>query len=61
MFDVSVSDGNGMSYQVNSIFNFSTNWVADKACQQVAQAFVPAVQNLIKDIVSKPEFKSLKI
>ena len=59
MFDVSVSDEDGMSYQVNSIFNFSTNWVADKACQQVAQAFVPAVQNLIKDIVANPKFKAL--
>jgi hypothetical protein len=60
MFDVIVSDNSGNSYKVKSLFDFSTNWFADKACQQVAQAFVPAVQNLIKDIISHPKFKSLK-
>ncbi len=60
MFDVNVSNERGISYKVNSVFLFSTNWVADKACQQVAQAFVPAVQNLIKDIVSNPKFNELK-
>ena len=60
MFNVDVSNSAGVSYKVNSVFEFSTNWVADKACQQVAQAFVPAVQNLIKDIVSNEKFKELK-
>ena len=46
-------------YQVKSIYEFSTNWVGDKACQQVAQAFEPAVEKLIKKIVEHPEFPSL--
>lgn len=58
MFEVKVSSKNS-TYIVNSVFPFSTNFVADKACQQVAQAFQPAVQQLIKDIVSNPAFKSL--
>ncbi len=59
VFDVKVSSGNS-SFIVNSEYPFSTNWVADKACQQVAQAFQPAVQKLIRDIVSNPAFKDLK-
>ena len=51
----SVSEG----YEVKSRHEFSTNWVADKACQQVAQAFEPAVEELIEKIVEHPGFKSL--
>ncbi|WP_413663628.1 hypothetical protein ACJJI3_18565 [Microbulbifer sp. ZKSA004] len=54
---ISSSSHNG--YQVESIYPFSTNWVADKACQQVAQAFQPAVSDLINKIVTHPEFSSL--
>ncbi|MEH6343864.1 MAG: hypothetical protein V7785_02165 [Bermanella sp.] len=56
IFSVNVSSDTGSAYTLSSIYPFSTNWVADKACQQVAQAFVPAVQNLIKDIISHPQF-----
>ncbi|HEY0913936.1 MAG TPA: hypothetical protein VGE22_03605, partial [Solimonas sp.] len=46
-------------YTVESQHEFSTNWVADKACQQVAQAFPPAVQQLIFKVVSDPRLKNL--
>jgi hypothetical protein len=46
-------------YEVESSHEFSTNWVADKACQQVAQAFEPAVEELIEKIVEHPGFRSL--
>jgi hypothetical protein len=48
-------------FSVDSQHEFSTNWVADKACQQVAQAFGPAVQDLINKIVSHPQFKLLAL
>jgi len=51
----SVSQG----YVVEAIHEFSTNWVADKACQQVAQAFEPAVESLISKIVNHADFKGL--
>lgn len=53
----SISEG----YTVESLYEFSTNWVADKACQQVAQAFEPAVEDLIAKIVTHPGFRSLVI
>lgn len=59
VFDVTVSNNGATSYPVRSEYAFSTNFVADKASQQVAQAFVPAVQQLIKDIITHPKFKEL--
>lgn len=55
------SKANPEGFLVDSQHEFSTNWVADKACQQVAQAFGPAVQDLISKIVSHPQFKSLAL
>ncbi|QFT53330.1 hypothetical protein [Microbulbifer sp. THAF38] len=54
-----ISSSSNKGYKVESIYPFSTNWVADKACQQVAQAFQPAVSDLINKIVTHPEFSSL--
>ncbi|NVK21184.1 MAG: hypothetical protein HWD86_01580 [Kangiellaceae bacterium] len=56
-FNVTISNGEDITFDVESTYDFSTNWVADKACQQVAQAFVPAVQQLIFDIISHASFK----
>jgi hypothetical protein len=58
-FELTASSSNGKSMTVKSRHEFSTNWVADKACQQVAQAFSPAVQALISDLVKSPEFATL--
>lgn len=48
-------------FLVESKTDLSTNWVASKACQQVAQAFGPALQDLIQKIVSHPQFKALAL
>ncbi|MAM88773.1 MAG: hypothetical protein CME36_15820 [unclassified Hahellaceae] len=56
---LAVSTKEESGYTVESIHEFSTNWVADKACQQVAQAFAPAVQSLISKLVSDPRFQTL--
>ena len=53
------SASNPGGFTVQSTHEFSTNWVADKACQQVAQAFGPALQELIFKIVSHPQFKEV--
>ena len=59
VFNLTVKGADSSSVGVNSTHEFSTNWVADKACQQVAQAFSPAVQKLIGDVIKNPEFKNL--
>ncbi len=56
---LAVSSNTNPGYAVDSAYEFSANWVAFRACQQVAQAFVPAVQQLISQVVSDPRFKQL--
>jgi hypothetical protein len=58
MLTLKLSSGDA-SYTTLTEHPFSTNYFGDKACQQVAQAFVPAVQQLIRDVVASPRFKSL--
>lgn len=44
---------------VETKYNFTTSYIAEYACQNAAQAFVPAVQSLISAILAKPEFIKL--
>lgn len=53
------SNKNPEGFMVETQHEFSTNWVADKACQQVAQAFGPALQDLIGKVVAHPMFKTM--
>lgn len=47
------------SLNITSVYPFESYFVADKACQAVAQAFQPAVQKAIQDTITNPQFKSL--
>jgi hypothetical protein len=58
-FALTVSNNKGKSTSINTVHSFSGSFVADKACQEVAQAFGPAVQQLIGELVRKPEFRAL--
>jgi hypothetical protein len=49
------SDG----FTVNTTYNFKTSYTAYKACENVADAFAPAVQQLISDIIAHPDFDKL--
>lgn len=44
-------------YTVKSIYHYSTNVIADIACTEVAQAFVPATQQFLKTLYVNPHFK----
>ena len=46
-------------YSVSTKYNFDTSFDAISACKNVADAFAPAVQELIKQAVAHPEFKNL--
>ena len=59
VFELTASSTTDESLNITSKHEFSTNWVADKACQQVAQEFSPAVQLLIRDLITNPKFKDL--
>ena len=58
-FTLKATSSNSHSVIVNTTHEFSGSFIADKACQEVAQEFVPAVQHLIKDLVTNPEFHTL--
>lgn len=56
---LTVANNKSQSFTTKSTYPFSGSFVADKACQEVAQAFSPAVQKLIEDIVSNLQFATL--
>ncbi len=58
-FTLVVTNSRGESFTAQSIFGFSGSFVADKACQEVAQAFAPAVQQLVGDVVRNPQFRQI--
>ncbi|OBU15046.1 hypothetical protein AYY19_00230 [Photobacterium aquimaris] len=54
-----VSSDNGVSYPISVKHEFDTSWSAAGACENVANAFGPTTQELIKEIVSNPKFALL--
>lgn len=46
-------------YTVSVKYPFETSWTAAGACKNVADAFGPAVQELLKQVVTNPGFPSL--
>lgn len=45
--------------KVTQHYEFNSGYGADTACKQTAEAYLPAVQDLIGQIVRAPEFKGL--
>jgi hypothetical protein len=56
---MSVKSNNSVGYTVNVNYPFDTSWTAVSACQNVANAFAPAVQPLLRQVVTHPQFASL--
>ncbi|MBB5460714.1 hypothetical protein [Paraburkholderia sp. Cpub6] len=46
-------------YTVSIKYPFETSWIAMEACKNTANAFSPAVQELIKQVVTNPQFAAL--
>ncbi|MGO4808334.1 hypothetical protein AB4156_01865 [Cupriavidus sp. 2MCAB6] len=46
-------------YKVSVKYPFDTSWTAAGACKNVADAFGPAVQELLKQVVTSPQFPAL--
>lgn len=46
-------------YTVSVKYPFDTSWTAAGACRNVADAFGPAVQELLKQVVTNPQFSTL--
>ena len=57
--DVTLTSSNGKSMSVAEHYEFESGYMGDTACKQTAEAFMPAVQNLIGKIVRSPAFREL--
>ncbi len=57
--DVTVTSSNGKSMTAAEHYEFQSGFVADTACKQTSEAYMPAVQNLIGKVVRSPDFKGL--
>lgn len=54
-----VMSSNGKSTYIVEHYEFNSGFVADTACKQTAEAYFPAVQNLIGKLIRSPEFVGL--
>jgi hypothetical protein len=56
---LTVNSSNGKSMSVSETYPYTTSFFGETACNQTAQALMPAVQNLVGKIVRAPEFVNL--
>ncbi|OLO10358.1 hypothetical protein BTW10_15040 [Chromohalobacter japonicus] len=56
---LTVDSSNGESMSVSETYDYTTSFYGETACNQTAQALVPAVQNLVGKVVRSPEFTKL--
>jgi hypothetical protein len=54
-----LKSSNGKSISATETYNFNSGFVADTACKQTAEAFLPATQNLLTKLIKNPDFKAL--
>lgn len=53
---LTVKSSNGKSMVVKEDYSYTSSWYGETACNQTAQALMPAVQNLVGKIVRSNEF-----
>jgi curli biogenesis system outer membrane secretion channel CsgG len=51
-----ISSNKSAGYSVKTRFEFETSWMAGIACKNLVDAYGPAVQRLISEIVDHPDF-----
>ncbi|WP_395681607.1 hypothetical protein [Inquilinus sp.] len=56
---LTLKSSNGRSLAVTEHYVFTSSWFGETACNQTAQAMMPAVQNLIGKAVKSPQFRGL--
>lgn len=59
MMRLTMSAPGATPFTVENTYSFSTNFIADQACAQVAQALLPATQDLYHKLFAQPQFQSL--
>jgi hypothetical protein len=56
---IDLKSSNGKQVSASETYTFNSGFVADTACKQTAEAFLPATQNLIAKLIKNPGFKAL--
>ena len=56
---LTLKSSNGKSMSASENFAYTSSFYGETACNQTAQALMPAVQNLVGKVVRSPEFNSL--
>jgi hypothetical protein len=56
---LTIKSSNGKVISVSETHSFKTSFYGETACNQTAQALMPAVQDLISKIIRNPEFSLL--
>lgn len=59
MFALTATSTNGKSVSVESMHKYPGNFGGDAACAATRDAFMPAVQDLIKKLVTSPDWPAL--
>jgi len=54
-----LESNNSQSMEVAERYEYTTSFYGETACNQTAQAMMPAVQDLVNRIVTSPEFREL--
>lgn len=54
-----IKSSNGKSFTISENYSYTTSFVGETACDQTAQALMPAVQDLISKIIKHQAFPSL--
>lgn len=56
---VTIKSTNGKAITASENYSYTTSFYAETACDQTAQALMPAIQDLISNIIRDPKFSSL--
>jgi len=56
---LAVSSNTNQSFTVEETYDYSTSFIGTVACNRTTQAFLPAVQNLIKKVLNHPSFQEM--
>jgi hypothetical protein len=56
---LTIRSSNGKSMSVSESYGYTSSLYGETACNQTAQAFMPAVQDLVGKVVRSPEFVAL--
>ncbi len=56
---LTIKSTNGKAMTVSENYSYTSSFFGETACNQTAQALMPAVQNLVGKVVRSPEFVGL--